>query len=221
MPYAAHHRLTLSGTLGQAIGGTEAFSFGVNLDKATGDAVQPNQAQFDDLVADSIAFFARPTTGIRAATLLRTVKLARIGVDGKYVERPFIAAVNQAGGATTGTIHAFQTALAVSLLTDGYGPTRKGRFYLPTPNAVVSEVDGSITAVAATNVRDSVVTWLEAINDEPGIDALNWGVAIASSKGYNTRVSGVRVGRVLDTIRSRRTSLLESYTATTGLATNV
>ena len=49
------------------------------------------------------------------------------------------------------------------------------------------------------------------MNNRPGVDFSDVVVVIASTKGTNSPVTAVRVGRVPDTIRSRRTALPEGY----------
>jgi len=61
-------------------------------------------------------------------------------------------------------------------------------------------------------IRARAATMLSDINNAPGYDSGGAPtVVVASTKGYNTPVTGVRVGRVMDTIRSRRRQLSESY----------
>ena len=221
--FDSHYRLTLSGTL---MGAAEKFTFGLSLARDAGDgdasgAVQHNAAQFDDMVQDSVAFFARPASRISSYAVLKEVKLATIGADGKYTTDPFIAGVNQAGGSNPGqVVYPPQIALAVSLVTNRRGPTGKGRFYLPAPYAGIDPTTGLTFPTDVALVRDSVVQWIDALNNEPDIDVVNHGVCVASTKGYNTRVTGVRVGRALDTIRTRRASLLETYSPVGDLGPN-
>jgi hypothetical protein len=216
MPFQSHWRLTCSGVLGTSSSAEERFSFGVSLadDMGGGDAdrvIQPNDGQFDDMVTDTTAFFGRAASQIAPHCRLTEVKLAKIGPDGRYLEDPFIAAVSQVGAGNFNIVYPPQVALAVSLNTSRRGATGRGRFYLPCPtvglstDTMVGDING------ANSCRDSVKTWLDALNNEPGIDVVNFGVCVASSKGYNTAVTSVRVGRVLDTIRSRRRSLGEGY----------
>jgi hypothetical protein len=220
--YASHWKLTARGTLGNNSGITaEQFVFGVNLATfgaafdSTGDAegiVQPDEDQFNDLVSDTVAFFGRAATGISPQARLREVKFAKIGADGKYTTAPRIAAVNVAG-AGTGDLHPPQVAHAVSLVTERRGPTGKGRFYLPMPVAPLTS-DLVIDDAHRDAVAGSCQTWLNDLGNEPGTDVLGLAVVVASTKGYNTLVTGVRVGKALDTIRTRRNALAESYSAT-------
>jgi hypothetical protein len=146
------------------------------------------------------------------------VKFALINELGAYASDPYIVNVVDApGGGGNNQVSEPQRALAVSLLTDRRGPTGKGRFYLPMVN---HSIDGnSLLANLAeiTATQAALVDLVNNVNNLSGLDqALNnpdVAVVVASSKGYNTEVTKVRVGRVIDTIRSRRTSVLENYLA--------
>jgi hypothetical protein len=52
------------------------------------------------------------------------------------------------------------------------------------------------------------------LNNWPAADVNDPKVIVASSKGYNTTVTGIRVGQAFDTIRTRREDLMETYGAT-------
>jgi hypothetical protein len=108
-------------------------------------------------------------------------------------------------------------ALAVSLNTPRRGPSGKGRFFLPMPAVTINPGNLEISAADAQGVADSAAQWLNDLGNEPGVDVLGLAAVVASTKGYNTRVSSVRVGRVLDTIRTRRRSLKEAYGANVGV----
>jgi hypothetical protein len=213
MPYDNHIRLTMSGafqTVGQPI--LERFSFGINLSDP------PN---FDplllapDLAQDCVNMFSRAGTGIANTALLQEVKMARIGADGRYTGDPAIVSTNARGGGGSQIKYPTQISLAVSFGTTRRGASGRGRMYLPLPLASLDTNTFTISLLAAEGVRDSIATWIADLRNQPGLDPPNAPrPTIASIKGYNTDITTVRVGRVLDTIRSRRTSVPESYTAT-------
>lgn len=222
MPFANHLRVSISGELrayGAGGGAIEQFSLRVNMsDPGVTGSASFDQGRFDDIVQDCIAFWQRPASLIHPAAVMTQVKFAQIGPDGKYRSEPFVAGPVTGGyGSAAGHTLPLQTALAVSLVTARRGATGRGRFYLPIPT-VTLENDATITAANAESVRGSVVTWLNALNNVPGFDGVAPKVVVASSKGYNSDVTGVRVGQVLDTIQSRRQALAEQYTAVQNLA---
>ncbi len=206
--YKPHLRLSLTGVLGDM--GQEAFSFGVSL--STGVlAGEQNGPLFQDIVQDCVAYFQRPDTQISQSARLREVKLAFIGADGKYTNNALISAPLDIPGPDARARHPFQCSLAVSLGTDRRGSSGRGRYYLPMPAMGVG-ADGEISNGDALFCRNSAQTWLNALNNSPGVDNTTGGVIIASGKGFETKVTTVRVGRVVDTVRSRRRSLDEAYT---------
>jgi hypothetical protein len=215
--YDNHLRLTLSGELRQGSNSPavlERFSLRVNMtDPGLTGSNSFDQGRLDDMAADAVAFWARPATLICQSAWLTEVKLARVGPLGTYREAPLIKAVNQRGGDPNVVNHRYplQVALAVSLGTARRGASGRGRFYLPSPS-VTMEADTTLEVGAQIAVRDSVAQFLNDLNNVSGIDGNAPQVVVASSKGYNSKVTTVRVGQVLDTIRSRRASLMESYT---------
>ena len=110
---------------------------------------------------------------------------------------------------TSGTANPYpQLALAVTLTTALLrGKGSVGRIFLPYFTHPVG-TDGRISASHAEMVRGTSVTFLNAVNAQaPGK------IAVFGQTGAGTvrPVTGVRVGRVVDTMRSRRRNLQEGY----------
>lgn len=126
-------------------------------------------------------------------------------------ERLFLA--DPATGISSSAFVPFQVATVVSLDAQGPRGGRFGRFYLP---ALSSSVDagGRLTTASATNLCANVVTALTGVNTAlstaVGSD-VELVVASGRGDGENRPVRVVKVGRVPDTMRSRRTSLVEDY----------
>ena len=208
MTYQPHVRLSFSGDLGTALPAPEHFTFTLSIDRAT----DLTQAQNDAVAAAGVALFADGTFHTNPWAILREVKSKAINTAGKYVAGPpLITVVNQAGSAS-GENHPPQVSCVVSLGTGVRG--LRGRFYLPAPsNGVLADTlemnQGQTDAYLA-----SVVTFLNAVNDAAGGSLSNVnGLCVASKKGTgnNGIVTTYRVGRALDTMRSRRRSLKENY----------
>lgn len=213
MVFAPHLRLTASGSITTGASSTteiERFSFRLNLSNPSGGADQFTESRAADYAQDMGDFFTSAGAGISSFCLLSEVKLAAILADGTYADDPIIVATAFRGGGGASLPYPTQIAHAVSLQTDRRGPTGKGRFYLPGPIGAL-DTSGNITEAKQGLVTTATVALIDALNNVPGIDGIAPRVVIASSKGYNTDVVSVRVGRVYDTIRSRRTSLLERY----------
>jgi hypothetical protein len=141
---------------------------------------------------------------------ITNVKLNEIGVDGRYRSQTTVerAPLNPVIGGSVSTPPP-QVALAFSLLTaQRRGRAHAGRFYLPTPGWSIDN-DGRLATFHALEAANQAAIMLNACTAAlPGYQP-----AIVSNVGTGLFhwVTGVRVGRVYDTIRSRRTSLDEDY----------
>jgi hypothetical protein len=220
MAFLPHLRLTASGEFKGASGGAafERFSWRLNIEDGTLTGNTFNQDALNDYAADIAAFHASPGAKIHINAWLTEVKLAKINALGKYVGEPLINTMQVQGGSSA-VYHPPQVSLAVSLNTERRGASGKGRFFLPAPAMVVDSTTGLVAAADAQGVATAVKTLLDGLNNTPGIDAsTDDRVIVASNKGFSSRVTSVRVGRALDTIRSRRTSLSESYGVSLDLA---
>lgn len=110
-----------------------------------------------------------------------------------------------------------QVSLAVSLVTGlQRGYAHRGRFYSPLPSFAIA-ADGRISQGNADTVAAAGSSFITALNDQPGWDVgpKDHKVVVMSSRGQGATnpVSGVEVGRVLDTQRRRRQELTEAYSA--------
>lgn len=203
MPYALHSRLTFSGIYGSTASPFEAWSFRLNLGPITvGDV--PTSA----LEAARDSWILNVSGGVGSAARLTEVKHARIGIDGRYTDEPDILPCDNPGGSPTNIIYPPQIAMCVSLITATRGASGRGRIYIPNP---IFQVNGSglLVETDAQGYATRTATFLGDINAIG-----NFGpVVVASTKGFNSVVTEVRAGRVLDTIRSRRRSMDEAYGA--------
>lgn len=224
MAYRRHLRLTCSGT----IGSNEIFSFGLAL--ATGvDGPEdswlfdPSSATWDDIAQDCVDYFGRPATGIHPRAVLNLVKIAEIGTNGLYLSSPVERVVSRPGGGTATTvIYPNQIARAVTLKTDGDLGRVKGRYYTPCPAILVGDGEGRMLETAADAAEASDQTFLQDLANEPGLDVLGLAPVVASQgrnrngvqvlPPRNYRVTSVASGRALDTIRSRRSKVVEAPT---------
>lgn len=151
-------------------------------------------------------------TSISSRALLQFVKLNAIGTDGRYEEEStteqLVADVGGSGSATSSMPN--QIALAVSLTTAfSRGPAHRGRFYLPMPTFGL-DANGVFAAANADAVSDATDTFVASLN---AVNAA-WKVAVISRKlgaPMQRLVTGNQVGRVYDTQRRRRRSLVEDY----------
>lgn len=236
MTFMPHYRLTWSGTLpdGEIWSNTCALrpdiaAWDAELDDADREDMLATQLHagtfpFDDVVADVQAYHSRSTTGITSSCVLKTVRLAAIDTDGHYLVAPRESAVTTPGFAGAGVM-AFQVAIKTTLETDGDLGRVKGGWYIPLPTSGGWDPTTNLWGATQTSDRrDSVKTFIDALNNGPGADLHPLRVVIASQGRHNKNgtvkfgpalydVKRVNVGRRADIIRSRASALSEARLA--------
>lgn len=198
-------RLVLSGTMY----GEEGWSMGLTLAHiGTGDGGSPGTVS--EAIQSACEEFMG-STFLGANAKLTTIKYNLIDVDGHYADSTetvrfdYDTPVPGHGGGS----NLPQASLVVSLMTAvALGRAHTGRFYTPAFSAPLG-TDGRVSEDVAALVAEQATTFLNAIN----ADDDTYCVAVLSNlgAGYQNHVTHVRVGRVVDTMRSRRTSLDEGY----------
>lgn len=203
-------RLVVSGTLY----GAETFAWGLSVIPDFPSGGDLNPSALIGQVASAVEDYWS-TVDVSAAAAITMVKFNLIGPDGRYVSddetvlQEFDPPVSGVG--TLGVPP--QIALAISLVTNrARGRGSRGRFYLPTPS-VALESNGRLSATAAQRNADASLAFINDLNTIVG-DGWRVGVASDVGSGVFVPVTAVRVGRVYDTIRSRRRSLAEDYVLT-------
>lgn len=196
----------------------ERWSWSLNLAR-TGvpDFVSPPD-RVPPAIEAAVRKFHQTPGMISSRARLDTIKFNAIGPDGRYlastetVRRDLTNPVSGSGDQNPFP----QLALAVTLLTDrARGRGSRGRFYPPYPNfGGLAAVDGLLTTAQSglfANAAATLVNELNAATDETSIDVEQVRVVVASDLGAGVfaPVTSVQVGRTMDTMRSRRTSLPE------------
>lgn len=226
MPYEpgpfshTHGYLQWGGTLP----GNEIWSCGLRmaaLNEVFGDGLALSDSgmenYLDHYTTKLTEFHQRAVSNIGSGAKMNFVKFNKIGLDGKYVNQgaTHVRFINPPiAGAIGGNI-SNQIALCVTLTTDVQrGPASKGRFYLPAPVIAIDDT-GRISAAKANEIMASVRTLLEDLSDSPGLDSdVTPDVVVMSRKPGAPAaryVTGLRIGRVLDTQRRRRNNMDEAY----------
>lgn len=210
MAKPAHTLVTFSGVIGSGAAQVETWSFSVKAAQlAAGDRTIANLIAIANECQQRYADNFVTHTG--EDTVLTNVRVAAIDAtghvektaDGEYVQGDHAA--NWAGTEAKQPMP-LQTALCVSLNTARAGATGKGRFFLPWPAMSLDATDKRIPVAQATPFLGYVVNFLTGVQDALGVD-----LQVVSSKGYMSPVTGVRLGRVPDTMRSRREDSPEGY----------
>jgi hypothetical protein len=199
---------------GGKLPGAESWSCGIRLRKKVGFTVIADAAPLLAGVGAAIeAMHSNAGTQIGSNAKLSFVKCNAIGIDGRYLDTSgtnIATYADVAGGGGTTPNHPNQIALAVTWTT-GYsrGPAHKGRTYLPLPIIGVDSA-GLIAAANAGAVSDVLDTFLTSLNAVSS----SYEAAVFSRNAVtpgNRKITGNKVGRVLDTQRRRRRSLVENY----------
>lgn len=151
-----------------------------------------------------------------SAARITGVKLNRIGADGRYLDDPIETVLTPLGGGGGAT----QVPPQLSVVATLRGPNErqragKGRMYVPpTVSCTVAlGTDGRMVATSATNVAAGIVTLIQNLNDVMFAASVGAVAGIASKAGAGAfqPVERVTVGRVVDTVRSRRNKLSEEF----------
>lgn len=169
--------------------------------------------QLNDFTANLETFFAAVRAYVSPTTTLEWSKLAVIGPDGRYAAAPVSRPIEPMYGSSP-LIYPNQIALALSMQSDAWGARGKnGRIFLAGASVKLSG-DGRMEVEPRNQIATAFAAFIEGLNDSGKFLTMpNVGVVIASAVGEGAfnPVTRVRVGRVFDTIRSRRTSLTEDY----------
>lgn len=140
-----------------------------------------------------------------------------IGTDGNMVGNPKI--VEWVGAARikgTAAAHKFppQIALCVTTEAEDRGPGRLGRFFLPGP-AISLDTDGRLSTGGVATYSGLITQFLKDVSDSidapftlVGSSMLN---VSAVGAGTSQVVKRIRLGRVYDTLRTRRSAMDEAY----------
>lgn len=204
---AAHHLLSFGGSLP----GGESWTMGLRL-SGIGQIDSAAESTLTNLYEAGLsdAWAAQSISGTGAKMLW--MKLNRIGTDGRYINswtnvRDYAAPGITPGG--SGSLYPNQVSYVVSLTTNySRGLAHAGRLFFPIPKEAL---EGGTGVLSSTNQGQQLAMAQAFLN---AVNAVGDGTIIIASKestGAENPVTGVRCGRVLDTMRSRRTSLDEAY----------
>lgn len=195
--------------------GTETWSFGVRMVPLLGvDNPEVTQVQADALKSSVSTWWATAGCFWPSSHTLQGVKLAPIGVNGKYPpgKIAYIGDIVDTVGGTSSNLHPAQCATVMTLLSASIGRGRgsKGRCYTPMPAIAISSVGkmGSWPNAAAPAFATMLSAW-NAVTDVGR--AVIMSRETASLPAGSSFVGSVRVDDVPDTQRRRRRQLVPTY----------
>jgi len=200
--YAPHIRLTAGGALGADLSQSiEEWSCTINVLLNEGDDL--SQATADNAFAYWASLITAPAMHFSTATHLMYAKAALVDASG-HIPGVVYRHDGDVQGGDPGCLP-WQDTIVVSLRTGLRGPSHRGRFYLPPQILTVNLNTGGIDAEDRDAMYGPLTLFLNGLGEAIGL------VQVASSKGYNTQVTGYDVGLIIDTQRRRRRSLNEAY----------
>lgn len=222
MVYQVHYLVRLEGTVGPASAPLEIWSTGFQFGVPGGPASTIGDLPQSTLTAMRNAcstFFGSSALAMDSNFFWTTGKITQIKTDGHAGAAPqFInPATPVAGGGTGGPRYPLQTSLVASLIGQAEVHRRFGRMYLPFPRKEISSTTYGIGDSDRNAIATAVTALIGAFNFELGILAGGLRVVIAGqerkdgSPAFNSEVTEVRVGNILDTQRRRRNGLKENY----------
>lgn len=221
MPYPGQfHRLVMIGSIY-----TETFNMTLSIvPSALGEFGMPPVSDAELLAVATEVGGWFPSVTVAAGPFftldakLTSIKLNRIGVDGRYVDndtKEHIYTSPIAGGWNPGSLKPLpQQAHVVTLKTAiERGRGSRGRMYFVGCQGSSSLAsDGRVTAADALRTANGARNLINRINNLVVIGGIGKvGVASNAGGGRFEHVTAVSVGRVVDTMRSRRSSLTEDY----------
>nr|CRY97317.1 hypothetical protein [uncultured prokaryote] len=214
MTYPDHWYFVMGGTLG---GGTDAEIWQCGIRGLFGSP--PTDAEADDwLNATTTAletYWADTTSSLRSDALLAYTKMNEIAPSGHYLEvdsRTFDVSPPVAGHA--GPNMPGFLSVAYSWTTDAVrGPASRGRIYPPNVFGVAAAGSERIGSSSLTLLSVAAANLIDLLNTDR--DGVQFECRVVSNvgSGSSRKITGVRVGDVIDVQRRRKNALVENYTA--------
>lgn len=223
MAYAgSFHRIVAIGSLY----GNETFNFTLSMVPTENPLdVEEVTDELATTIASRIQTWWSTASGPSAPQIvddavLREVKVNRIASTGRYQDNDVHTVL--LGTPTAGTVSAnlpSQLTTAVTLRTArARGRGSRGRFYLPPVSGLGTlDTSGRLTVARAQEIAISAKALVESINlaywaRDGGLRTMMMvGVASDIGTGIFEPATSLEVGRVVDTMRSRRSSLFEDH----------
>lgn len=153
---------------------------------------------------------------------LPEVRFSDIGDNGHQTGPTFVQTIDPViVGAASNPVLPWQCSMVVTLVADGRGKGHKGRWFLPPQTLSPGASDGLIGDGPVGIMLPPVKALITALNTAAGAPTPGGGdfggvviVGRTGAAGTMLQVNEVRIGHVVDTHRSRRNQLVETYLAT-------
>lgn len=213
-------KLTFGGNIWN---GLDQWSNGINFGKET-ENINITQQDLNGL-AETFAshireWFSSNQSYISNRSQLEWVKVAVIGADGKYVyDADVYDLETPVPGASIVNVAPQLTVVQTMETSRRRVPGRFARIYPPL-NVPMLGNEPYITSNIANSMRNTFAKLIQDLNSQTGVMARENIRAIVASEKTNQHyfVQSVKVGNVIDTQRSRRNALTETYTEPAAIA---
>lgn len=208
-----HFRFSIRGIFGDT---PEGWNYGFHFNRSVAASADAGLSDIDEAAVSSALATFHAQTFFSMLSILTEWRAYVIGTNGKMEGNgPLLHEYGTpVPGGSSGSFFPPQVALAVTTVADNRGPAERGRFYLPgvrlTPAA-----DMRISEAEADTITDATVDMLKGISAAIDMPATIESSAAANVSGLpvgtgtKQDIDHLETGRVYDTIRSRRRSLLE------------
>jgi hypothetical protein len=213
MPKPSHTRLTWKGVFGTSSAPAEEWQFSLSTTyDPTALSTQARTALADAL---KLTYTTKLAGVLHQGIVMTSAEFRRYApgglepraTDGSFSGQGFSTVSAGVAGGLGGVLYPPQVALVVSLVTPRPGATGKGRFYLPIGGHAITVDSGFILPQQNADIlADAVRDFLNTVSTDIGAP-----LVVVSSMGYTSPVTGMKIGRVLDTHRSRRARMKEAY----------
>ena len=215
MPVPTHLRVVFRGTFKTT---PETWSFGLKFsrDNPAGDDASLSDIDIPGMASACGTFFNTTAAKIPTDVLLTDVRGYIIGTDGRMEGNPEIVDVTSStyDGAVA-PVYPPQICLVMTHVAANRGPARFGRVFLPTAMGIGTDKRASTTDANAC--REAYTTFVKACSDLIDLEltqsAQQLNISDRGAEGTRQTVDHHEVGRVLDTLRSRRKGMLEERLA--------
>lgn len=215
MTYLPHWRVTFKGGFRAGNSGEGYEEWNTSLALKPGlirDWGTDAQDVVQDLCNDFMTLLVDLEPLVSASTYFHEVRMDAIGPNGKTTQDAVFARPPIENWAGQGLpVLPPQCAVVLTLDTKVRGRSRFGRMYLPLLGCTVSS-DGLMGVPLATRIATAGQKFINNAGNTPNVD-LDFAPVVASGVGNGSlhEIRSVRVGRAIDTMRSRRRNLDEGY----------
>lgn len=213
MAVPIHFRFSVRGVFGDT---PEGWNYGFKLVRQVSGHPDADFENIDEAAVSAALSTFHALSFFTMVSKLTEWRAYMIGTDGKMEGNgPLLHEYDTpVAGGSSGSFMPPQVALAVTTVALDRGPAKLGRFYLPGVR-LVPAADMRISEAEAETICDASQAMLQAVAasiDMPGTTSNGTACNVSGLGGAGGTIQHVEhleVGRVYDTIRSRRRSLLE------------